>query len=105
MISSEPPAVELRHLERAMFAARWVKVAARRVGLADTPLAVGVLETGEGLPLLLVHGSGMSAPIWAPRSLARGPAVDAKRKRWLPQVRRTGGCRRADSDACAVRLC
>ncbi|HEX8157897.1 MAG TPA: alpha/beta hydrolase [Solirubrobacteraceae bacterium] len=34
--------------------------------LADPPLAVRVLEVGEGPPLLLVHGSGMSASTWAP---------------------------------------
>ena len=38
----------------------------RRVPLADPPLGVRVLEGGEGPPLLLVHGSGMSASTWAP---------------------------------------
>jgi hypothetical protein len=47
--------------ERRLFAACEVQVAARRVRPADPPLAVRVLETGEGPPLLLVHGSGTSA--------------------------------------------
>jgi pimeloyl-ACP methyl ester carboxylesterase len=36
------------------------------VRLADPPVAVRVLETGEGSPLVLVPGSGMSASTWAP---------------------------------------
>ncbi|HUA10944.1 MAG TPA: alpha/beta hydrolase [Solirubrobacteraceae bacterium] len=39
---------------------------ARRVQLADPPVAVRVLEAGDGPPVLLVHGSGMSASTWAP---------------------------------------
>jgi pimeloyl-[acyl-carrier protein] methyl ester esterase len=38
----------------------------RRVRLADPPLAVRVLSAGEGEPVLLVHGSAMSASTWAP---------------------------------------
>ncbi len=52
--------------QRQLFAACGVTVASRRVRLADPPLAVRVLEAGEGPPLLLVHGSGMSASTWAP---------------------------------------
>jgi pimeloyl-ACP methyl ester carboxylesterase len=54
------------HAERRLFAACGVQVATRRVRLADPPLAVRVLEAGDGSPLVLVHGSGMSAPTWAP---------------------------------------
>jgi len=52
--------------ERQLFAACALQIAPRRVRLADPPLAVRVLEVGEGPPLLLVHGSGMSASTWAP---------------------------------------
>jgi pimeloyl-ACP methyl ester carboxylesterase len=36
------------------------------VRLADPPIAVRVLEAGDGPPIVLVHGSGMSAATWAP---------------------------------------
>ena len=52
--------------ERRLFAACGVQVASRRVRLADPPGEVRVLEAGDGPPLLLVHGSGMSASTWAP---------------------------------------
>jgi pimeloyl-ACP methyl ester carboxylesterase len=52
--------------ERRLFAACGLELRARRVRLADPPLEVRVLELGEGPPLLLVHGSGMSASTWAP---------------------------------------
>jgi pimeloyl-ACP methyl ester carboxylesterase len=40
--------------------------ASRRLRLADPGLDARVLETGAGAPLLMLHGSGMSAPTWAP---------------------------------------
>jgi pimeloyl-ACP methyl ester carboxylesterase len=52
--------------ERRLFAACGMQIASRRVRLADPPLVVRVLEAGDGPPLLLVHGSGMSASTWAP---------------------------------------
>ncbi|HET6870872.1 MAG TPA: alpha/beta hydrolase [Solirubrobacteraceae bacterium] len=52
--------------ERRLFAACGVHVTSRRVRLADPPVAVRVLETGDGQPLVLIHGSGMSASTWAP---------------------------------------
>jgi len=52
--------------ERQLFAACGVQVAGRRVRLADPPLDVRILEAGAGSPLVLVHGSGMSATTWAP---------------------------------------
>jgi 2-hydroxy-6-oxonona-2,4-dienedioate hydrolase len=52
--------------ERRLFDACAIEVTSRRVRLADPPLAVRVLEAGDGPPLLLVHGSGMSASTWAP---------------------------------------
>jgi pimeloyl-ACP methyl ester carboxylesterase len=38
----------------------------RRLHLPDPALGVRVLETGAGEPVVLVHGSGMSAPTWGP---------------------------------------
>jgi len=52
--------------ERRLFGACGVQVASRRVPLADPSVAVRVLEMGNGAPLILVHGSGMSASTWAP---------------------------------------
>jgi pimeloyl-ACP methyl ester carboxylesterase len=52
--------------ERRLLAACGVKVASRRVRLVDPPVGVRVLEAGDGPPLVLVHGSGMSASTWAP---------------------------------------
>src|SRR5581483_6621610 len=52
--------------ERQLFEACGVQVTSRRVRLTDPPLYVRVLEAGDGPPLLLVHGSGMSASTWAP---------------------------------------
>lgn len=42
------------------------QVTSRRERLTDPPLAVRVLEASDGPPLILVHGSGMSASTWAP---------------------------------------
>ncbi|MGO9899415.1 MAG: alpha/beta fold hydrolase [Solirubrobacteraceae bacterium] len=52
--------------ERRLFAACGVQVQSRRMRLADPPVGVRVLEAGDGPPLVLVHGSGMSASTWAP---------------------------------------
>ncbi len=52
--------------QQRLFAACSMQIASRRVRLADPPLAVRELEAGDGPPLLLVHGSGMSASTWAP---------------------------------------
>lgn len=52
--------------ESRLFHACDVRVASRRVRLADPPVSVRVLEAGDGPPLVLVHGSGMSASTWAP---------------------------------------
>jgi 2-hydroxy-6-oxonona-2,4-dienedioate hydrolase len=52
--------------ERRLFTACGVQVTSRRVRLADPPVAVRVLEAGDGPPLVLTHGSGMSASTWGP---------------------------------------
>jgi pimeloyl-ACP methyl ester carboxylesterase len=58
--------------ERRLFASCGVRSASRRVCLADPPVSVRVLEVGDGPPLVLVHGSGMSASTWAPLMPYRG---------------------------------
>jgi pimeloyl-[acyl-carrier protein] methyl ester esterase len=52
--------------ERALLAEYGIAAESRSVRLADPALGVRVLETGAGRPLVLIHGSGMSAPTWAP---------------------------------------
>ena len=64
-VGGHPP-LPFEQAERRLFAACGVQVASRRVRLADPPVAVRVLEAGDGPPLVLVHGSGMSASTWAP---------------------------------------
>ena len=64
--ATEDPIATFEVAERRLFAACGMQIASRRVRLADPPLAVRVLEAGHGPPLLLVHGSGMSASTWAP---------------------------------------
>ena len=57
--------------------------------LADPPVAVRVLEAGDGPPLVLVHGSGMSASTWAPLLpyLADAPSDRLRPARVRPQRR------------------
>jgi pimeloyl-ACP methyl ester carboxylesterase len=64
--AADPPTATFEAAERRLFDACAVQIASRRVRLADPPLAVRVLKAGDGPPLLLVHGSGMSASTWAP---------------------------------------
>jgi hypothetical protein len=55
------PAQTFERAERRLFAACGVQATSRRVVLTDPPVAVRVLEAGDGPPFVLVHGSGMSA--------------------------------------------
>jgi pimeloyl-ACP methyl ester carboxylesterase len=64
--ASDHATMSFEQAESRLFAACGVQVASRRVRLADPPVAVRVLEVGDGPPLVLVHGSGMSASTWAP---------------------------------------
>ena len=78
--ATDPQAASFAGAERRLSDACAIEVT--RVRLADPPLAVRVLEAGDGPPLLLVHGSGMSGlPMRAPayKSLAarRAPARPA----------------------------
>jgi pimeloyl-ACP methyl ester carboxylesterase len=58
--------VSFEQAERRLLAACGMEAVSRPVRLADPPLSVRGLEAGEGPPLVLVHGSGMSAATWAP---------------------------------------
>jgi len=57
---------ELDRAERQLLAHYDLAARSRRVTLADPPLDVRVLEVGSGRPVLVVHGSGMTAATWAP---------------------------------------
>ena len=59
-------AMAFERAETRLLASAGVQVTSRRVRLADPPVSVRVLEVGDGPPLVLVHGSGMSASTWAP---------------------------------------
>jgi pimeloyl-ACP methyl ester carboxylesterase len=59
-------AIAFEQTESRLFTACGVQVASRLVRLADPPISVRVLEVGDGPPLVLVHGGGMSASTWAP---------------------------------------
>ncbi|MGN6867689.1 MAG: alpha/beta fold hydrolase [Solirubrobacteraceae bacterium] len=65
-LGADDRAAAFERAEQRLFDACGVNVTSRRVGLADPPLAARVIETGQGQPLVLVHGSGMSASTWAP---------------------------------------
>jgi hypothetical protein len=52
--------------ERRLLDEYGVTARSRRLTLADPALTARVLETGAGDDILLLHGSGMSAPTWAP---------------------------------------
>jgi pimeloyl-ACP methyl ester carboxylesterase len=73
MTHQDHPTLAFEQAERRLFAACGVQVESRRVRLADPPVAVRVLEAGDGPPLILVHGSGMSASTWAPLMPHLGP--------------------------------
>lgn len=57
---------EYEDAERRLLEEYEVAARSRRLLLADPALCARVLETGSGEPILLLHGSGMSAPTWAP---------------------------------------
>ena len=60
------PARTYARAEQALLAEYGVTAHSRRLALADPALTVRVLESGAGEPIVLLHGSGMSAPTWAP---------------------------------------
>lgn len=65
-VQTAPVDPVLAEAERRLFAHYDLEPRSRRVKLADPPLAIRVLEVGSGPPILMIHGSGMSAPTWAP---------------------------------------
>ncbi len=60
------PSSSFAAAEDALLAHYDVQASSRRLRLADPALEVRVLETGAGEPLVVLHGSGMSAGTWAP---------------------------------------
>ena len=65
--STETAADEaFRAAERRLLDEYGVAADSRRVALGDPSLEARVLETGSGEPVLMLHGSGMSAPTWTP---------------------------------------
>lgn len=64
--ADERAVLAFEQAERRLFEACGIQGSSRRVRLAVPPVAVRVLEVGDGPPLILVHGSGMSASTWAP---------------------------------------
>jgi pimeloyl-ACP methyl ester carboxylesterase len=57
---------DLKEAEARLFTQYGLATRSRTVELADPPVAVRVLEAGEGDPVVLLHGSGMAAATWAP---------------------------------------
>jgi pimeloyl-ACP methyl ester carboxylesterase len=60
------PSTQLQAAEQRLLAEYGVVAESRHVPLADPAVSARVLETGAGEPLLVLHGSGMSATTWAP---------------------------------------
>jgi pimeloyl-ACP methyl ester carboxylesterase len=57
----------LEAAEERLFATLELERRTRRVALHDAPVGhARVLEAGDGPPLLLIHGAGMTAGVWAP---------------------------------------
>ena len=59
-------ALAFEEAERRLLDEYGLPAGGRRLALADPALTARVLETGAGGPLVVLHGSGMSAPTWAP---------------------------------------
>ena len=58
---------ELATAEQRLFARLGVAYGSQRVALPGAPVGYArVIETGTGPPVVFVHGTGMSAALWAP---------------------------------------
>ena len=66
VIARTPAAEALQDAEARLFAAHDVSYERRALRLRDPACDVAVRIVGDGEPLILVHGSGMSASTWAP---------------------------------------
>ena len=60
--------------ERRLFKVYGLEAESRFLELRDPPMRARVLETGEGAPVILVHGGGGVGATWAPL-MARMPGV------------------------------
>lgn len=74
--ASDHATVAFELAERRLFGACGVQVASRRMRQADSPVAVRVLKAGEGPPLVLVHGSGMSFDVGAADAVSPNAPCD-----------------------------
>ena len=57
---------EFESAERRLFEVYGLEVESRFLELRDPPMRARVLETGEGAPVVLVHGGGGVGATWAP---------------------------------------
>jgi pimeloyl-ACP methyl ester carboxylesterase len=64
-VNAPAPATAFEDAQRRLLVEYGLVADERMVKLADPPLSVHILQIGAGEPLLLVHGSGMSAATWA----------------------------------------
>jgi pimeloyl-ACP methyl ester carboxylesterase len=57
---------EFESAERRLLEAYGLEVESRFLELRDPPMRTRVMETGEGMPVVLVHGGGAVGASWAP---------------------------------------
>ncbi len=65
-MTSAAPASAFEDAQRRLLGEYGAVAEERMLTLADPSLSVHVLEAGAGEPLVMIHGSGMSAATWAP---------------------------------------
>jgi pimeloyl-ACP methyl ester carboxylesterase len=63
---AERNTLEFEEAERRLFARFGLEVESRFLELPDPKLRARVIEIGSGEPVVLVHGAGLQAAIWAP---------------------------------------
>src|SRR3712207_9527627 len=57
---------EFESAERRLFEVYGLEVQSRFLELRDPPIRTRVMESGEGAPVVLVHGGGGVGATWAP---------------------------------------
>jgi pimeloyl-ACP methyl ester carboxylesterase len=72
---TDTPQRRFEDAQRRLLAEYGVSAEDRQLRLADPTLTAHVLESGAGDPIVLVHGSGMSAATWTPLI----PHLDSRR--------------------------